>query len=67
MIRAITFALLAAVLITSTADARRRAIYRIERTKPKPPIEASTLVRIIPIVRWKLWCERIGGLECPER
>lgn len=27
----------------------------------------TATVRIIPIVRWPLWCERIGGLDCAEK
>lgn len=66
MIRTLA-ALLLLALASDAADARRR--YTIMRAKPRahamqqPPAET---VRVIPIVRWRLWCERIGTLDCPK-
>lgn len=56
--------LLCLAVLSDAAEARR---YTIVRAKPRPQtIEQTPVqkVRIIPIVRWPLWCERIGGLEC---
>lgn len=57
------------LVMSDDADARRR--YTIVRAKPRhhlvqqEPQAETKQVRIIPIVRWRLWCERIGGNECP--
>lgn len=69
MIRLALAVAISAVLISGTAEARRRVYYRIAKPVARitpPPTDIRT-VRIIPIVRWPLWCERIGGLDCPER
>lgn len=58
--------LLALTLVTDT-DARRYRYYKVVR-KPAPVkvVEPETkTVRIIPIIRWQTWCDRIGGSECP--
>lgn len=38
------------------------------RPPPQPALIKATpkTIRTVPLVRWKLWCERIGGIECPR-
>lgn len=67
--RRVVFLVLALILVSDSADARRRVFYKIKKPTPpaiaKPvPAPATTPVRIIPIARWDLWCARIGGLDC---
>lgn len=67
MPRLLTIAIIT-VLLATAADARRYRYYKV--IKSNPPVveqvrqEGAKIVRIIPIVRWRLWCERVGGLEC---
>lgn len=63
--RAVMLAL--ASFIASPADARPRyRVYMRKRRAPAAEPAAETkMIRIIPIVRWNLWCERIGGIGCP--
>lgn len=66
MVRLLTTSILAA-LLTTPADARRYRYYKAVKSNP-PVVEQvrqDKIVRIIPIVRWKLWCERgWPSLEC---
>ncbi len=66
MIRAA--AVLAMLLVSSDAEARRYRIYKVAKPKPVAAVVAPAIaqVRIIPINRWDLWCARVGGLECPQ-
>lgn len=45
---------------------RGRPVLRPHAVKMDPAASSSTpkTVRIIPIRRWKPWCDRIGGIEC---
>lgn len=64
----IALAALLAILSSDAADARRRVYYRIRTpapaAAPAPEIKAVKTIRVIPTVRWRLWCERIGGSDC---
>ncbi len=66
MIR-VAAALLALMLMSSESDARRYRIYKVAKPKPVAAVAApaTAQVRIIPLTRWIVWCERVGGLECP--
>jgi hypothetical protein len=51
------------------SEARHRTAVRQHRAPvpvPAPLRVEQNTVRVIPLVRWKLWCERVGGFECPK-
>lgn len=66
MIRTATILAILAVLATSAAYARHRTRHSAPVSMNAPEVREPEIkkVRIIPIVRWQVWCERIGGLEC---